>query len=84
VAKCATKPPAVFDALRELSGRSAADRYGMTETLITVSTRAHGPAGPGTAERLAPLSVAGRRALGCDPPLTLMVAEFSTISLALA
>jgi fatty acid CoA ligase FadD36 len=39
--------PTVFAALRDLTGHEPVERYGMTETLITVSTRAHGPRRPG-------------------------------------
>lgn len=39
--------PAVFAALRDLTGHEPVERYGMTETLITVSTRVHGPRRPG-------------------------------------
>ncbi|WP_104107942.1 acyl-CoA synthetase [Nocardioides sp. 616] len=36
-------PVPVFDRLRELTGHEVAERYGMSETLITVATRADGP-----------------------------------------
>ncbi|WBB80736.1 acyl-CoA synthetase [Micromonospora sp. WMMD882] len=41
-------PTAVFDQLRALTAHRVVERYGMTETLITVSTRADGPRRPGT------------------------------------
>jgi fatty acid CoA ligase FadD36 len=47
VSGSAPLPPAVFAALRDLTGQSAVERYGMTETLITVSARADGPRRPG-------------------------------------
>jgi fatty acid CoA ligase FadD36 len=43
VSGSAALAPAVFDALHELTGQRPVERYGMTETLITVSTRADGP-----------------------------------------
>jgi fatty acid CoA ligase FadD36 len=39
--------PPVFDALVALTGHRAVERYGMTETLITVSARADGERRPG-------------------------------------
>jgi fatty acid CoA ligase FadD36 len=47
VSGSAPLPPAVFEALRDLTGQSPVERYGMTETLITVSARADGPRRPG-------------------------------------
>ncbi|WDZ83234.1 acyl-CoA synthetase [Micromonospora cathayae] len=41
-------PAAVFDQLHALTSHRIVERYGMTETLITVSTRADGPRRPGT------------------------------------
>jgi fatty acid CoA ligase FadD36 len=43
VSGSAALAPAVFDALHELTGQRPVERYGMTETLITVSARAGGP-----------------------------------------
>lgn len=40
-------PVPVFEALRELTGLEPVERYGMTETLITISTRADGERRPG-------------------------------------
>lgn len=42
VSGSAPLPVAVFDRLTELTGQRPVERYGMTETLITVSTRAAG------------------------------------------
>ena len=42
VSGSAALPPPVFDRLRELTGLEVAERYGMSETLITVATRADG------------------------------------------
>lgn len=42
VSGSAALPVPVFDAIRELTGQSPVERYGMTETLITVSARADG------------------------------------------
>ncbi|MFG3577562.1 acyl-CoA synthetase [Micromonospora chersina] len=41
-------PEPVFAALADLAGHRVVERYGMTETLITVSARADGPRRPGT------------------------------------
>ncbi|MGV1008668.1 MAG: acyl-CoA synthetase [Dermatophilaceae bacterium] len=43
VSGSAALPVPVFDRLRELTGHEVAERYGMTETLITVAARADGP-----------------------------------------
>ena len=43
VSGSAALPAPVFDRLRELTGHEVAERYGMTETLITVAARADGP-----------------------------------------
>lgn len=40
-------PVPVFDAMRSLSGHEMIERYGMTETMITVSTRVDGERRPG-------------------------------------
>ncbi|SCG58349.1 acyl-CoA synthetase [Micromonospora halophytica] len=48
VSGSAALPAAVFDDLATLTGHHAVERYGMTETLITVSARADGPRRPGT------------------------------------
>lgn len=42
VSGSAALPSPVFDGLRELTGHAPVERYGMTETLITLSTRADG------------------------------------------
>ncbi len=43
VSGSAALPAPVFERLRELTGHEVAERYGMTETLITVAARADGP-----------------------------------------
>ncbi|GGR76595.1 acyl-CoA synthetase [Micromonospora fulviviridis] len=48
VSGSAALPEPVFAALADLAGHRIAERYGMTETLITVSARADGPRRPGT------------------------------------
>ncbi|GAA0486615.1 acyl-CoA synthetase [Paractinoplanes deccanensis] len=47
VSGSAPLPVTVFDDLRALTGQAPIERYGMTETLITVSTRADGERRPG-------------------------------------
>ncbi|MBW4705824.1 acyl-CoA synthetase [Micromonospora sp. RL09-050-HVF-A] len=47
VSGSAALPTAVFDGLAGLTGHRVVERYGMTETLITVSARADGPRRPG-------------------------------------
>ncbi len=47
VSGSAPLPVPVFDALRALTGHAPVERYGMTETLITLSTRADGERRPG-------------------------------------
>lgn len=47
VSGSAPLPVSVFTGLAALTGRSPVERYGMTETLITVSTRADGERRPG-------------------------------------
>jgi fatty acid CoA ligase FadD36 len=47
VSGSAPLPVPVFERLRELTGQVPVERYGMTETLITVSTRADGERRPG-------------------------------------
>ncbi|GIE81664.1 acyl-CoA synthetase [Actinoplanes philippinensis] len=47
VSGSAPLPAPVFDGLAALTGRSPVERYGMTETLITVSARAGGERRPG-------------------------------------
>lgn len=47
VSGSAALPTAVFDGLAALTGHRVVERYGMTETLITVSARADGPRRPG-------------------------------------
>jgi fatty acid CoA ligase FadD36 len=44
VSGSAALPEPVFRGLHALTGHRPVERYGMTETLITVSARAHGPA----------------------------------------
>ncbi|MEV6301392.1 AMP-binding protein [Actinoplanes sp. NPDC051861] len=47
VSGSAPLPVPVFEALAELTGQAPVERYGMTETLITVSARADGERRPG-------------------------------------
>ncbi len=47
VSGSAPLPVPVFDRLRELTGQAPIERYGMTETMITLSTRADGERRPG-------------------------------------
>ena len=47
VSGSAALPGPVFEQLRALSGQTPVERYGMTETLITLSTRADGERRPG-------------------------------------
>jgi fatty acid CoA ligase FadD36 len=47
VSGSAPLPSPVFDDLRRLTGQAPVERYGMTETLITVSARADGERRPG-------------------------------------
>ncbi|MEV4537026.1 AMP-binding protein [Asanoa sp. NPDC049518] len=47
VSGSAALPAGVFTALKELTGQAPVERYGMTETLITVATRADGHRQPG-------------------------------------
>jgi fatty acid CoA ligase FadD36 len=47
VSGSAPLPAPVFTGLAELTGHQPVERYGMTETLITVSARAAGPRSPG-------------------------------------
>jgi fatty acid CoA ligase FadD36 len=47
VSGSAPLPAPVFEGLRALAGHEPVERYGMTETLITVSARAGGPRRPG-------------------------------------
>ena len=73
VSGSAPLPVATFSALEALTGHAPVERYGMTETLITVSARADGPRRPGwvgwplagVATRVAPDgdASAGRRPL---------------------
>ncbi|MFC1430499.1 acyl-CoA synthetase [Streptacidiphilus sp. N1-3] len=48
VSGSAPLPVPVFQRLRELTGQAPIERYGMTETLITLSTRADGERRPGS------------------------------------
>jgi fatty acid CoA ligase FadD36 len=47
VSGSAALPPSVFRDVRELTGLAPVERYGMTETLITVAVRADGERRPG-------------------------------------
>ena len=47
VSGSAPLPVPVFDAIRSLTGREPIERYGMTETMITLSTRHDGERRPG-------------------------------------
>ncbi len=47
VSGSAALPVPVFERLTELTGRRPVERYGMTETLITIATRADGERRPG-------------------------------------
>jgi len=47
VSGSAPLPVPVFERLRELTGQAPIERYGMTETLLTLSTRADGERRPG-------------------------------------
>ncbi len=47
VSGSAALPAPVFERLRAITGHEVAERYGMTETLITVAARADGPKRPG-------------------------------------
>jgi fatty acid CoA ligase FadD36 len=47
VSGSAPLPVAVFEQMRALIGQAPVERYGMTETLITISTRADGERRPG-------------------------------------
>ena len=47
VSGSAALPAPVFESLRELTGQAPVERYGMTETLITISARHDGPRLPG-------------------------------------
>ncbi|MBF6327325.1 acyl-CoA synthetase [Nocardia transvalensis] len=47
VSGSAPLPVPVFERLRELTGHAAIERYGMSETMITLSTRADGERRPG-------------------------------------
>ena len=51
VSGSAPLPAPVFHSLRELTGQAPVERYGMTETLITVSARADGERRPGQVGR---------------------------------
>lgn len=47
VSGSAPLPVPVFDTIEQLTGHQIVERYGMTETLITISTRADGERRPG-------------------------------------
>lgn len=51
VSGSAPLPPPVFDRIVELTGIAPIERYGMTETMITLSTRADGRREPGSVGR---------------------------------
>ncbi len=51
VSGSAALPGSVFEALTALTGHRPVERYGMTETLITISTRHDGPRQPGSVGR---------------------------------
>jgi fatty acid CoA ligase FadD36 len=54
VSGSAALPAPVFHGLHALTGHRPVERYGMTETLITLSARAHGSAIPGTVGTVLP------------------------------
>ncbi|MDG4832826.1 acyl-CoA synthetase [Solwaraspora sp. WMMD1047] len=64
VSGSAALPVPVFERLRELTGHRPVERYGMTETLITLSTRADGERSPGRVGL--PLSGVGVRLVDDD------------------
>lgn len=64
VSGSAALPVPVFDRLRELTGHAPIERYGMTETLITLSTRADGERRPGWVG--SPISGVQTRLIGDD------------------
>ena len=64
VSGSAALPPPVFEALAALAGHAPVERYGMTETLITLSARAGGACRPGWVG--CPLAGVEARVLGDD------------------
>jgi fatty acid CoA ligase FadD36 len=62
VSGSAALPVPVFESLAELTGHRPVERYGMTETLITIATREAGPAIPGAVGT--PLPGIGARLVG--------------------
>jgi fatty acid CoA ligase FadD36 len=64
VSGSAALPVPVFAALRDLTGHEPVERYGMTETLITVATRADGERRPGAVGR--PIAGVETRLVGED------------------
>ncbi|WP_227996538.1 acyl-CoA synthetase [Nocardia australiensis] len=62
VSGSAPLPVPVFERLRELTGHAPIERYGMSETMITLSTRADGERRPGWVG----VPVAGVRTRICD------------------
>ena len=64
VSGSAALPVPVFSGLTELTGHAPVERYGCTETLITVSTRADGERRPGWVGR--PLAGMATRLIGED------------------
>lgn len=73
VSGSAPLPVPVFERIRELTGLEVAERYGMSETLITVATRADGvtaPAGSGCRSQAWTRGSAPRTAPPCRPTAT--------------
>jgi fatty acid CoA ligase FadD36 len=64
VSGSAALPAPLFAALRDLTGHEPVERYGMTETLITVSARADGERRPGAVGR--PIAGVETRLVGED------------------
>lgn len=60
-------PRPVFDALDALAGQGPLERYGMTETLITIAARADGPRVPGRVG--VPIAGVSARLVGADGAL---------------
>jgi fatty acid CoA ligase FadD36 len=67
VSGSAALPRTVFDDLHALTGQGPVERYGMTETLITLASRAEGPRRPGTVGR--PITGVDARLVGADGSL---------------
>lgn len=64
VSGSAPLPVPVFERLRQLTGHAPVERYGMTETMITLTTRAYGERRPGWVGQ--PVAGAQTRILGDD------------------